>query len=375
MARILSAMSGGVDSSVATALLAREGHEVVGVSLQLSDESAGGAVSRCCSSADIRDARLVAGKLGIPHYVFNEENAFEAEVRAPFAEGYASGRTPNPCVRCNSRLKFGSLLRIARALGAERIATGHYARISADPRCGVRRLRRGRDAGKDQSYFLHDLDDEQIDAALFPVGELAKEDVCALAAAFDLPVAGKGESQDLCFIPGGDTRAWLRARIGAGRPGEIMDSSGRVLGRHDGVHGFTIGQRRGLGISSPRALYVLATDSGSGEVRVGPAEDLDAEGLVAGEVRLRGPRRDMGPFRAKAQIRSRHAAAPATVRPLAGNRIEVRFDRPQRAVTPGQAVVLYDDEIVLGGGWIEASGLDSSPEPPVAWCVTEAGRA
>lgn len=375
MARVLSAMSGGVDSSVATALLVREGHDVIGVSLQLSDESGGGAVSRCCSHSDIRDARLVAGRLGIPYYVLNEEAAFDREVRGPFLDAYRAGRTPNPCVRCNSSLKFGSLLGIARSIGAARIATGHYAKLSVDPVSGRRRLLRGADSEKDQSYFLFDLSADQMDIALFPLGDRTKEEVYRLAAELRLPVAGKAESQDLCFIPGGDTKAYLREKLGEGRPGAIVDSGGRLLGRHGGIHGFTVGQRRGLGVSGARALYVLAVDSGSHRVVVGGAEELASSGFVASGCRLHDPALWNAPFRAEARIRSRHAPAPATITPLAGARLDVHFDEPQRAVTPGQALVLYRGDLVLGGGWIERAGLDPDREPPVACAESCAERA
>jgi tRNA-specific 2-thiouridylase len=375
MARILSAMSGGVDSSVSTALLVREGHDVVGVSLQLSDESAGGAVSRCCSPTDLKDARLVAGLLGIPYYVINEEAAFERGVRAPFLEEYRAGRTPNPCVRCNSHLKFGSLLRIASSIGATHVATGHYARLREDPRTGRTDLLTGSDRAKDQSYFLFDLSDEQRRVALFPLGEKTKGEVYALAAALDLPVAGKPESQDLCFVPGGDTRAYLRKKIVDGRPGEIVDVAGQVLGRHAGIHDFTVGQRRGLGLASPRPLYVLSLDADADRVVVGPSEELESPGLVASECRLHDDALQGSPFRAEARIRSRHTPSPAIIVPLGGGRLAVRFDTPQRAVTPGQALVLYDDERVLGGGWIERCGLDPDWNSPVACTQSSAERA
>jgi len=368
-------MSGGVDSSVATALLVREGHDVVGVSLQLSDESAGGAVSRCCSSADLRDARLVAGALGIPYYVVNEEAAFDREVRGPFIEAYREGRTPNPCVRCNSSLKFGRLLQLARSIGASRVATGHYARLCGDPLTGRHRLQRALDRVKDQSYFLFELDDEQREAALFPMGGKSKVEAYGLAAEFGLPVAGKPESQDLCFIPGGDTRGWLQEKVGAAPTGEIVDSAGRLLGRHRGIHEFTIGQRRGLGVSSRRPLYVVSVDASEHRVVVGEAEALESFGLIASSCRLHDPALWEGPFRAEARIRSRHAGTSATVTPLPGGDLAVAFDVPQRAVTPGQAVVLYHDDLVLGGGWIARAGLDSSLKRPVACEVIDSGRA
>ncbi|MBI3450951.1 MAG: tRNA 2-thiouridine(34) synthase MnmA [Acidobacteria bacterium] len=368
-------MSGGLDSSVAAALLVKDGHDVVGVSLQLSDESRGGAVSRCCSSADLRDARLVAAALDIPYYVVNDEAAFDREVRAPFLDAYAAGRTPNPCVRCNSALKFGTLLRIARAIGADRIATGHYARVEADPATGAPRLLRGVDRAKDQSYFLFDLDASQLGAALFPLGGMTKAAVREAAVAMDLPVAGKAESQDLCFVPGGDTRAYLREALGSGAAGDVVDASGAVLGNHRGVHEFTVGQRRGLGIAASRPLYVLAVDGASNRVVVGGESELDAATLTASGCRLHDATHWAGPFRAEARIRSRHEGAPADVTPLGDGRMRVAFEKPQRAVTPGQAIVLYDGDRVLGGGWIDSRDLDSDRGRPVACAELHPERA
>lgn len=351
-------MSGGVDSSVAAAILVGQGHDVVGISLQLSDLGGNGELSRCCSAADLRDAGLVAASLAIPHYVLNEEETFRREILDPFLEAYRRGRTPNPCVACNSGLKFGTLARIAKALGMAHVATGHFARLETDRRTGRRRLHRGIDPGKDQSYFLYDLDEEQREMALFPLGGMSKSDVYALATRLGLAVANKAESQDLCFIPEGDLRGFLRARLGGQRPGEIVDRSGDAIGRHNGVHEFTVGQRRGLGLPAGRPLYVIGLDGEANRVLVGSREDLDSKELIAGGCRLHEPDLRDGPFRAEAKIRSRHEPAPATVTPLGGSRLRVTFDEPQRAVTPGQAVVLYRGTVVLGGGWIEAGSLD-----------------
>ncbi|HXI04107.1 MAG TPA: tRNA 2-thiouridine(34) synthase MnmA [Candidatus Saccharimonadales bacterium] len=375
MARILAALSGGVDSSVAAALLVAQGHEVVAVSLQLSDESRGGAVSRCCSAADIHDARRVAGHLGIPHYVLNEEDLFDREVVTPFANGYRAGRTPNPCVACNSRLKFGSLLSIARSIGADRVATGHYARLVPDPATGRGRILRGRDREKDQSYFLFDLDEAQRDAALFPMGERTKAEAYRLAESFELPVAGKPESQDLCFIPGGDVAGWLADRLGPAREGDIRHVDGRLLGRHGGIREVTIGQRRGLGVSGRRPLHVVAVEAATDTVVVGEREHLLSCGLVARGVRLHDARLQEGAFRAEARIRHRHPGAAAEVKPGGDGQWEVRFDEPQWAVTPGQAVVFYDGDLLLGGGWIDGPLVESSRPAPVECGVSRGERA
>lgn len=353
MARILAALSGGIDSSVAAALLVGEGHDVVGVSLQLSDESRGGAVSRCCSPSDLRDARRVCDHLGIPHYVLNEEAAFEEEVVAPFVEAYRAGRTPNPCVGCNSRLKFGTLMEAARSIGAERIATGHYARLAPDPGGGAPRILRGRDRAKDQSYFLFDLDEAQREMALFPLGEMTKKEANAAAVRLGLPVAGKGESQDLCFLPEGGVAAFLETRLGPAAPVAIHHVDGRLLGSAEGLRAVTVGQRRGLGVAAPEPLYVIAGRPAAGRVTVGGREHLASRRVHLSGLRLHGRAAGEGTFRAHARIRYRHPGASATVSPLTGGGAEVLFDEPQEAVTPGQALVLYDGEALLGGGWIE----------------------
>lgn len=375
MARILAALSGGVDSSVAAALLVGQGHDVVGVSLQLSDESRGGTVSRCCSPTDLRDARRVCDHLGIPHYVINEEEAFEARVVAPFVEGYRRGRTPNPCVGCNSTLKFGTLMEIARSVGAERVATGHYARLRRGG-AGEVRILEGRDRGKDQSYFLFDLDGRQRRAAMFPLGEMTKEETLSLAFRLELPVAGKGESQDLCFLPGGDLGAFLEDRLGPEGEGEIRHTDGRLLGRRRGLRGMTVGQRKGLGLSSTRPLYVLRVEPSGERVTVGEREHVLSRRAVLSGVRLHdGALERRGSFRARARIRSRHPGAPAAVRLRPGGAAVIDFDQPQEAVTPGQAAVLYDGEALLGGGWIDRVSVGPEVPGPVECAVTRAERA
>ena len=353
-------MSGGVDSSVAAALLAEQGHDVIGLSMQLYDasESDGGERSfgSCCSIDDLHDARRVAAAIGIPHYILNFERQFNEQVVSNFVSEYAAGRTPLPCAHCNSDLKFATLLDRARGLGADAVATGHYARVERTA-SGGHELRRGVDPSKDQSYFLFALTQEQLARAVFPVGDRGKDDVRAYAHRRGLPVADKPDSQEICFIPDHDYAGFVagHSAAAAASGGAIVDEAGRVLGRHGGIHRFTVGQRKGLGLpSSPTGapVYVLSLRPDHREVVVGPKASLERTRLTSSGVNWidRAPE---GPRRACVQIRHHHQPAPATLRALGDGHAEVVFDAPQIAVTPGQAAVFYDGDVVLGGGWID----------------------
>jgi tRNA-uridine 2-sulfurtransferase len=359
--RIVVGMSGGVDSSVAAALLVEAGAEAIGITMRVWGRSDGPEpVSRfgsCCGSEAVDDARRVAERLGIPYYLLNMADEFDRAVIAPFAESYARGRTPVPCVACNSDLKFGSLLRRARAWDAAAVATGHYARVECDARSGRFTLWRARDRRKDQSDFLWPLTQAQLAAARFPVGELTKDEVREHARGLGLATADKPDSQEICFVPDGDYRGFLRRRDpGVFRPGAIVDLSGRTLGRHAGVAGFTIGQRRGLGLATSRPLYVVELDPDAGRVTVGEAADLEQDRLTTSGVNFIDGEPPAGALHVTARIRHNHEPAPATVRALEGGRAEVLFDRPQRAITPGQSCVWYEGDRVVGGGVIEPPG-------------------
>lgn len=363
---IAVAMSGGVDSSAVAALLHAEGHAVVGLTLQLWNQRrlAGRegmpetVQGRCCSIDDVYDARRVAEHLGIPYYLVNAQDRFEQEVVRPFVDEYLHGRTPIPCTLCNNHLKFDQLLETARGIGAERIATGHYARNAYDPARGRWVLSRPADRSKDQTYFLFGLTQEQLSRTLFPLGEMCKPEVRSKAADHGLELAGKPDSQEICFIPGGSYSQFLRAYLeeqGESLPdsaGELVSASGEVLGRHEGIHGFTVGQRKGLGLSAPEPLYVLKIHPDSHRVEVGPEGDLRASTLHANRLNWVSLAAPDAPVRVSIKIRHRHEPAPATLRRTGEDEIEAVFDEPQRAITPGQSAVFYQGDEVAGGGWI-----------------------
>jgi tRNA-specific 2-thiouridylase len=361
--RIVVGMSGGVDSSVAAALLVEQGFDVIGVTLRVwpwrEPQEATRKFGSCCSPETVDDARAVARRLGIPYYLLNSEREFERAVIEPFARAYAAGRTPVPCVACNREVKFGSLVQRARAWDAAAVATGHYARITRDPGSGRLLLWRGRDARKDQSDFLWPLTQEQLAAARFPLGELTKDAVREKARALGLVTADKPESQEICFIPDDDYRGFLHRRApGAFTPGPIVDGRGRVLGRHAGLANYTVGQRRGLGLASPRPLYVTGLDPARNTVTVGVAEEGAVEQLRADDVNLISVPALTGPLAVAAKIRHTHEPAAATIEPGPGGGALVRFERPQRAPAPGQSVVFYQGDLVVGGGVI------AGPEAP-----------
>lgn len=350
--RVLVAMSGGVDSSVAAALMLARGFETVGVTMHLWDGA-----SRCCSRADADDARRVAERLGIRFFVANYAERFRREVVEAFADEYLAGRTPIPCVACNSKFKFEYLMARARALGASGVVTGHYARVDGDPETGLRRLRTAEDGDKDQSYFLFQLGQQQLAQLHFPLGAMKKSEVREVARGLGLNTADKPESQEICFVPGGDYAAAVeRIRPGAlPGPGELIDGAGRVLGRHRGIHHFTVGQRRGLGLSAGARRYVTALDAARNRVRVGGEGDLLARGAQVEEVSWVAGRPPRRPVRAWVRVRHRHPGVAAEVEPRDGRRVRVHFERPVSAVAPGQAAVFYRGDVVLGGGWIAGS--------------------
>ncbi len=351
--KVLVALSGGVDSGVAAALLVEQGHEVIGAMLRLWAERGPevNRANRCCTSEAIYRAERVADRLDIPFYLINAETDFKAQVVDYLVAEYGAGRTPNPCIPCNRTIRFGFLLNRALALRAEFLATGHYARA----RCveGRYQLLRGRDVHKDQSYFLHALSQEQLAHTLFPLGGLTKEEVRAIAHQRGLPVAEQSESQDLCFLADGDYRRFLAQQAPhLFRPGPIRDTSGRVLGQHQGLPAYTIGQRKGLGIAAAEPLYVLAIDTAENTLIVGTAEELGQDECTVEEMHYLSEETPTAPFRATAQIRYRARPAAVTVTPLPHEKVHVRFDSSQRDITPGQFLVLYDGEVVLGGGVI-----------------------
>jgi tRNA-uridine 2-sulfurtransferase len=351
--KIVVAMSGGVDSSVAAALLAEQGHEVIGLSMQLYDQRGDEPFGRCCSLDDLHDARRVATLVGFPHYIVNFEQQFQETVISNFVREYAAGRTPLPCARCNSDLKFSTLLDRARGLGAECVATGHYARVSQDG-AGRWRLMRSADSDKDQSYFLFSLTQDQLARAVFPVGSMTKPEVRAEARRLGLTVAEKPDSQEICFVPDGDYASFVAEKEPqVTRAGAIVNEGGRTLGEHAGVHRFTVGQRKGLGLSVGAPLYVLKIDAETSTVTVGPRESLEQTALTASGVNWIADDPPGSWRQVSAQIRHRHRPAAGRVRAREGARAELVFDTAQPAITPGQAVVFYEEDLVVGGGWID----------------------
>lgn len=355
-------MSGGVDSSVAAALLREQGHDLVGVTLHLWDASGGSKVGRCCAPEDREDARRSCDHLGIPHYVFDERPAFRAQVVGPFVAAYRAGTTPSPCVHCNQEVKLGRLLEIARELGADTVATGHYARIERArvDRGGIDRdasneilLRRGVDRSKDQSYFLYGVPSEVLARLILPLGGLQKDQTRQEGRRLGVPNWGKKDSQELCFVPDGDVGGFIERETGERAPGQVVDTEGRTVGEHEGVYRFTVGQRRGLGLGGGRpAKYVLRILPDAGRVVVGDADGLfRSEASVTHAVWTTPP--PATAFDAEVQVRYRHAAAPARVTPTGGG-FRVSFVTPQRAVAPGQAAVVYRGDRVIGGGVLAA---------------------
>ena len=362
---IAIAMSGGVDSSTVAAVLQQQGHPIVGLTMQLWNQRRlpelqgdGPKQHRCCSLDDVYDAKRVAQHLHFPHYVVNFEEQFEDRVVRPFVQQYLSGRTPIACTNCNTDVKFEPLLRMARQIGAERLATGHYARIRKNESTGRWELLRARDETKDQSYFLWGLSQEQLSHSDFPLGELTKEEVRALARSVQLPVAEKPESMELCFVPNGSYVQFIEAYTrNAGIPlstaeGEIVDEDGLVLGRHNGIHNFTIGQRKGLGFAAGKPYFVMSLDPEKNRVVVGDDDSLRIETCELCDVNWVSCERPQRPQRARVKIRHKHEPAEATFAAIDAQTARVAFAVPQRAITPGQAAVFYDGDRVLGGGWI-----------------------
>ncbi len=363
---IAVAMSGGVDSSTVAAMLRAEGNEVIGLTMQLWNQRrlAGhpgmpeAVQGRCCSLDDVYDARRVAKTIGIPYYVVNNEERFEREVVRPFVEEYLSGRTPIPCSLCNNHLKFDQLLITARQIGAEFLATGHYARVEWDEQRGRWLLRRPADTAKDQTYFLFGLTQDQLGHTLFPLGDMTKPQVRELAHKHGLALAEKPDSQEICFVPGGDYKKFLDAYLeeqGEALPdtaGELVTTNGGAIGEHSGIHNFTVGQRKGLGVATGSPLYVLQINGAARQVVVGGEENLYSRTLRAKKINLISIDDLREPMRVRVKIRHRHEAAAAMIEKTSEDEILVTFDEPQRAITPGQAAVFYDGDLVVGGGWI-----------------------
>jgi tRNA-specific 2-thiouridylase len=363
---IAVAMSGGVDSSTVAAMLRAEGHNVVGLTMQLWNQRrlAGhegmpeSVQGRCCSLDDVYDARRVAETIGIPYYVVNHEDRFERDVIRPFVQEYLSGRTPIPCSLCNNHLKFDQLLTVAQQIGADAVATGHYARVAFDSERNRWLLKRPTDRSKDQTYFLFGLTQEQLSRTMFPLGEMTKPEVRELARKHGLALAEKPDSQEICFVPGGDYKNFLDAYLaeqGESLPdtaGELVTTDGRVIGEHKGIHNFTVGQRKGLGVATGSPLYVLQIKGDARQVVVGEQENLYSRRLVVHRTNLISVAGLTEPTQVSVKIRHRHEPATATIEKSGADEILVSFDHPQRAITPGQAAVFYDGDVVVGGGWI-----------------------
>jgi tRNA-specific 2-thiouridylase len=366
---IAVAMSGGVDSSTVAAMLRAEGHNVIGLTMQLWNQRrlAGhegmpeSVQGRCCSLDDVYDARRVAETIGIPYYVVNHEERFERDVVRPFVEEYLSGRTPIPCSLCNNHLKFDQLLVVARQIGADRVATGHYAQVTFNEETGRWLLKRPADKSKDQTYFLFGLTQDQLSRTMFPLGGMTKPEVRELARKHALVIAEKPDSQEICFVPGGDYKRFLDAYLAEQgeppleTPGEMVTTDGRVIGEHTGIHNFTVGQRKGLGVATGSPLYVLQIKGDTRQVIVGKDEELYSRTLSTHRVNLISTAELGEPMRVAVKIRHRHQPAPALIQATGPDQILVSFDDPQRAITPGQAAVFYDGDTVVGGGWIETN--------------------
>ncbi len=364
---IAVAMSGGVDSSAVAAMLRSEGHNVIGLTMQLwnqrrlaGHEGMPEAVhGRCCSLDDVYDARRVAETIGIPYYVVNQEDRFEQDVVRPFVAEYLSGRTPIPCSLCNNHLKFDQLLITAQQIGADALATGHYARVEFNEERGRWLLKRPTDSAKDQTYFLFGLTQDQLSRTLFPLGEMTKPEVRELARRSGLALAEKRDSQEICFVPGGDYKNFIDAYLGEqgeslpDTAGELVTTDGEVVGEHGGIHNFTVGQRKGLGVATGSPLYVLQIKGDTHQVVVGKQEDLYSKTLHAHRINLISVEDLTAPMRVTVKIRHRHEGAPAVIEKSGNDEITATFDQPQRAITPGQAAVFYDGDIVVGGGWIK----------------------